>query len=250
MMTIKRTSGSSAYVCIRALILSTLLIANTSVAETKLLYFSSVTNGEPFLSQGMDVLSKAYRCVGDYQIEVRLFPAKRALAVANSGGNDGELIRPKLVGKFENLKRVDAPLFSYELIAVSKTHETVPGPSLNDFRKHRVGIIRGFQSTKHIPDILDTVVFANDGKHLVKMLANERIDYAFMMKQAAIKAITAEEFSELKVLSPAIETKWFYHFPHRKNWHLIPKLEHCLRKITFPKSTDSAPIEKAIKKAP
>ena len=250
MMTIKTTSGRSPCACIRTLIFSALLIANTSVAETKLLYFSSVTNGEPFLSQGVDVLSKAYSCVGDYQIEVILFPAKRALAFANSGDNDGELIRPKLVGKFENLKRVDVPLFSYELVAVSKIHDAVPGPSLNDFEKHRVGIIRGFQSTKHIPDILDSVVYANDGNHLITMLANERIDYAFMMKQAAMKAISTTEFSDLKILIPAIETKWFYHFPHRKNWHLIPKLEDCLRKIAPPKATDSVPIEKTIKKAP
>jgi len=202
-------------------------------ADARVMLFSSVTNGEPFLSLGREVLTEAYECLGDYEVEIQTFPAKRALYFANHGYADGELIRPKLVGEYDNLRRIDVPLFSYELVAVSKLHTNMPGSKVQDFKGKIVGIIRGFQSTKHIPETLGNAVLAHDGEHLLKLLQNGRIDYAFMMKEAAVQTITKFDLSELKILTPSLEIKWFYHYLHKKNWHLIPKLEHCLREMNL-----------------
>ncbi|MGI1668774.1 MAG: hypothetical protein K6L74_00465 [Neptuniibacter sp.] len=209
------------------------LMMSFGSADARVMLFSSVTNGEPFLSLGRKVLTEAYKCVGGIEIEVQTFPAKRALYFANHGYADGELIRPKLVGNFDNLRRIDVPLFSYELVAVSKLHTKMPGSTVQDFKGEIVGIIRGFQSTKHIPEALNNVVLAHDGEHLLKLLQNDRIDYAFMMKEAAAQTITKFDLSELKILTPSLDVKWFYHYLHRKNWHLIPKLEHCLKEVTL-----------------
>lgn len=208
-----------------------------SSADARVMLFSSVINGEPFVSLGRQVLTQAYQCVGDFEIEIQALPAKRALSFANHGYADGELIRPKLVGDYDNLKRIDVPLFSYELVAVSKRYTNMPGIAVQDFKGEFVGIIRGFQSTKHIPEVLSNVVLAHDVEHLLMLLQNDRIDYAFMMKEAAVQTITKFELSELKILTPSLEVKWFYHYLHRKNWHLIPKLEHCLREINLSTGT-------------
>ena len=203
-------------------------IPHTTVATEKLVFTG--IEGAVNSDIGMKVLSKAYSKLG-IKVIYHPLPGERSLRVANSGKVDGEVFRIANVQKrYKNLIQVPTKINILPAIAYTK------GKKINidgwqSLKPHRIGIQVGIKfaerGTKGMnPTRVDT------NEQLFKMLDSGRIDVAIAAQSNGLKTLKKMNTTQISELTPAIEEYPLYHYLHKKNSHLLSKLNAVLIKMT------------------
>lgn len=209
------------------LTLALLLIQATYVSAEKQLSF---TTFESSLSHTFKaVLTKAYQHIG-YKIVVQHLPGLRAIRLSNSGAVDGELYRIKKINQtFPNLIRVPVAIFAIEFRAFTKgvKFEVDGWESLAPFR---VGYLRG---TKVVEKNVTgkQVIDSDNYNKLFHLLNNDRLDIVVATKDSGLAQLSTFNQHDMNLLSPAIMTYPLYHFIHKKNKALLPKITAVLENM-------------------
>lgn len=176
------------------------------------------------------VIKEAYSRMG-IEISIDYYPAKRSLIISNEGIDyDGELHRIGGIEKnFPNLVPIPIPINLLEgVVVTNKVHFEING--WKSLKPYLIGVRRGIVFTTNGTAGMNRVVL-NTNEHLFQMLDAQRIDIVVISRINALKYIPEEQRLKLKILEPPIEVYNMYHYLHKKNAHLIPKLTSILKEM-------------------
>lgn len=178
---------------------------------------------------GEAVVREAYKPLG-INITVQRLQGKTALEYADSGKVDGEVQRIDGINRtFTNLVQVPIPVNYLQGAAFSKRY-SFPIKGWFSLKPYRVGIVRGILFAEQGTQGMDVKV-AETYEELVTMLDRGEVDVAVMPRINGLVAIKNHRTKDIKELEGVLETLFLYHYLHKKNEHLVKKLEKELKRM-------------------
>ena len=183
----------------------------------------AAVEGSQDVNAGVAVVKEAYRRLG-IPVEIKWLQGKTALELSNSGRLDGEVQRiDGLDRRFEHLVQIPVPVNFLEGVAFSKKQD-FPVQGWFSLRPYRIGIVRGIlfaeQGTRGM-----RVTAAGSYKELIGLLYRLDIDVAVMPRINGQFAIRQTNLKTVRELPGVLEPLFLYHYLHKKNAHLVPKVE-------------------------
>ena len=215
---------------IRILFLLIFVITSCSLHASKTLKFTYVQHSK-IAEITKQILSEAYKRL-DIKVSFEPLPAKRALYVANDGLKyDGELHRiAGIEKKFSNLLAVPVVIYSLEGMVISKKVQ-FDVENWDSLRPYKIGVRRGIvfavEGTKEMNPLI-----LNSNEHLFKMLNSSRFDIVVASRITAVSHLKKKENHKLQVIEPPIEVYKLYHYLHKKNIKLLPKIKKVLQDMS------------------
>lgn len=172
------------------------------------------------------ILRKAYNKLG-IGIAIKEYPGERALKLANAGRVAGDVQRIDGLGeKYQNLIQVRPAINFIEGAVFSKTARiTVSG--WDSLKPHRIGLIRGIKfaeintkgmKTEKVPDY----------ENLFRMLQKGRVDIAISPRLNGHYQLKRLGITGIHELLPPVQKFQLFHYLHKKNVNLVPKLSQVL----------------------
>jgi polar amino acid transport system substrate-binding protein len=173
------------------------------------------------------VLTEAYAKLG-LTPRFKEVPAARALAESASGRTDGELHRMAgLSARYPQLLQVPVPVNWFDAVVVTRTARFVPN-GWASLRPYKIGYHRGIQAFERGIAGMRTDAAPTNELMLLK-LQNGRTDIALMSDVEARELLSKMDAADLRILEPAIERVQLFHYMHKKNAALLPRLEAVLK---------------------
>ena len=178
---------------------------------------------------GTVILKEAYRRIG-IKIIIRRFPAKRALITANEGKYDGDLQRIDAVKDlYKNLIQVRPAINYFEASVFSARHDfEVKG--WESLRPYRIGIIRGMKFAEANTKGMNRIE-TSSYEALLKMLDSGRVDVGILPRVNGLFQRIKWATQNVHELRPALFRIDLYHYVHRKNIDLVPRLSAAIRNM-------------------
>ena len=203
--------------------------AGNVFAEEKLV-ISAIEGGRILTRISKAIIEKTYASAGLQPVFVD-YPGKRAVVSANNGVTDGELIRSWRAGLlYENLVRVEIPVVTDEMAAYSID---VKGPiaSPEALMGFTIGFRRGSTIPTKITEDMTRIQF-DSLEQDIKLLESKRIDIMLYFRIPATVAIR-KNYSQSKIrkFSESFIEVPLYHYLHKRNRHLAPKIQKALRRL-------------------
>lgn len=177
------------------------------------------------------ILREIYKQMG-YEIEVRQFPAERALVMANSGKVDGEVARLKIIQeKYKNLVIIPIPLYySQGAIFTKKLNISIPG--YESLKPYEVICLRGYKDAeKQLNKYGVKYTLVNSYSQIFLSLDSERFELGIASRLDGLKIIKELGLKEIKILESSLRINPTYHFIHKKHKHLVPQIITILQKL-------------------
>ncbi len=204
--------------------------ANDSLALTKLKIAANYYSDTPTASE--IILRKAYNKIG-YDIEVGHFPSARSIFLSSTGEYDAELQRRgSTAERFPNLIKISVPIHSIDIVAFG-TSQTKTFNNWESLYPYNIGAVTGHtfmdRAIAEHPQLSYVKIVGPE--QLLKMVSVGRIDYAILTKITGIKALRKLSINNVSMMGGTIESHQLYHFIHKKNEHLKPKLEETLKEM-------------------
>lgn len=194
-------------------------------------YVISYSPGTVFHDLVRDRIKVVYERAG-IEAEFVALPHNRSLISANSGVVDGDAGRvPSVEEKYTNLRRVNVKLMDLNG-AVYTARKDIKAYEENMLTDYRVGHVLGVQwAQKKMRGFEATT--ANSYKALFDMLVQKRIDLILGTEASAEAAVEelGERASDIRKLQPFVFSAPIYHYVHKKNEEIIPRLEKALTEL-------------------
>ena len=175
------------------------------------------------------IVGEAFRRAG---LELRLekLPAERALMLANSGIEDGELTCIAGLEKlYPNLLRVPEKLFDFEFTAFSKNAAiTTDWPTL---RTRSVGIIRGWKIYAEALIGSAGLVTVETAEQLFHLLNLGRIEVALYGRWIGIAHIKQHQLKQVRLLQPTLATREMFIYLNKRHAVHVPTIAAALRAL-------------------
>ncbi|MDF1880199.1 transporter substrate-binding domain-containing protein [Sulfurimonas sp. MAG313] len=173
------------------------------------------------------ILIKAYARIG---IQPKFISTGflKSLELANSGKTDGDVSRVKQVSKkYPNLIAVPVEINFIEAVAFSKKH-TIKINNWKDLAPYKIVIVKGIKFIEYNTEGFDRVIVANY-KEAFDLLHSMKADIIIVPKLVGILNQFKNTQEHIKAISPSLKKLSLYHFVHKKNAYLIPKLVPVLK---------------------
>jgi polar amino acid transport system substrate-binding protein len=184
------------------------------------------------------ILTQAYQRMG-IDIETREMPVARSLQMANAGQVDGELFRAAWIEKdFPNLIRIPVVL-AHGLIVVFTKNVEFEVNGWNSLRPYSIGVQIGVKLVEAKTAGMQVVPMVTV-EQLFRTLAFERKDIVVLPRAVGLmtlKTMKREGFDDnlplqdIKLLKPPLERVEGYHYLHKKNEQLVPKMTAVLHQM-------------------
>jgi len=195
----------------------------TLAVET--LAFSALEDSGP-QEVAKSVLREAYRRIG-ISIDFVTMPGERALLESNAGRNDGEVVRiGGIEKKYSNLIRVPVSISQLDGVAFTK-HVSIPIEGWHSLKGHSIGAFTGSKFVENNTTDME-VTYVPGVKNLFAMLQRNRLDLVVIPYLSGLRYIKNHSISGFKALSPPLITIKLYHYLHKKNRSLLPKITKSL----------------------
>lgn len=177
-----------------------------------------------------EVVQEAYERIGIH-VEFNPVPPIRALELANLGVMDGETARIEGTEKtYSNLVKIPVPV-SYITGVVFTKHIDRDIRSWNDLKGLKIGIIKGVLYSEKGTQGMQTF-YAKENTHLFKLLDYGRVDVAIAVKEEGEYEIKAHfPSSNIHMIGQPVYRAPLFHYIHKKNIGLAPKLEAVLKEM-------------------
>jgi polar amino acid transport system substrate-binding protein len=205
-------------------------IAVSSVSAIDKLVFSTFENAGMTLVQE-PVMREVYKRLG-YEIEVRQFPGERAIHWADKGIFDGELARLMVVQEmYKNLRLVPTPIHEIKEVVFTKDADFTPRgwESLKPFST--VSLIGYKYTEKKLKEHKISYHMVPKFEQILRTVNAGRYDIGLLIMLDGLKTIKDKGIKGLRVLEPPLEIFPTYHFLHKKNEALIPKVNKTLKEL-------------------
>jgi polar amino acid transport system substrate-binding protein len=201
----------------------------TCVHAQESLVFPTFTNTMDAI--GAEILKIAYGRIG-INISVVKYPGKRSLHEANLGHIDGEIQRViGLETHYPNLIRVPTPVNYVEPHFFSK-NKNITLANCQALENFTVGIVRGIIYQEICSKKANKVIVVDDFNVLMKLIRTGRIDIAIAAKVNGLSGLARLNMKSVYLLSPPpLKPIELYHYLHKKNAHLVPKINPVLKEM-------------------
>jgi len=176
------------------------------------------------------IVGKALKTIG-YKLESVRLPAERALINANTGIDDGDLLRIGGLQKvYPNLIQVPEPIIDIEFMVFTK-QTSFPVKSWQSLNPYSISIINGWKILeKNITNASELTKVKNVSQ-LFTMLKKDRVDIIIYSRWVGLSYIKQHHISGIRILEPALARKNMYVYLHKKHKLLVPKLAAALRAL-------------------
>jgi len=193
------------------------------------LNFSNSTESSAASSFALPILTEAYKRLG-IEFTVTKYPAKRSLISANLGKSDGEIHRISgLQKEFPNLIEIKVPIVKLEWMLYSKNYNfKVEG--IKSIKPYSISTRRGIIFAERIVSKAKNHLLVNGWMQVLATLEHERVDLALIPKIAASKILQKNPM-RIYALMPPFQEFYLYHYLHKKNQNLIPKITKVLKEM-------------------
>ena len=174
----------------------------------------------------IELMTRAYSQLG-YELELIDFDHPEALAAADKGELDGQLGRiANIETRYENLVRVDFPLFKFELVMLTGCHNC----SLQELA--RVAIRNGYPVTEqylHSNNFDGQIIKLESVAAQLNLLAQRQVEAVvlldFHLKQGYLNR------AEQPFIRHHLQNYYSYHYVHKRHEDKIPKLLAILQEL-------------------
>lgn len=177
-----------------------------------------------------------------WRAEMVVGPAARGLENANAGLIDGEVARISVDSTlYPNLQKVPESVIQVVFSGLySDPSISVKTP--NDFRKYRVGYVRGWRIAERLFEGFDSVIAVRNAESLVDMLAANRLDIVFMTVATARTLAGMKNMEPLHTTGFRIEKNLFLYL-HSSHHKKISRLTEALKSMKSDGSYDAIMAE-------
>lgn len=215
-------------------VLFSIMISESVVAQEKLTIATGLK--PPLVSSAahkgfLDTLAvELFRRI-NIDLEVVVVPAKRALVNANSGVDDGNLLRIKGLEKsYPNLVRVPETIFSSEFIGYSMKQSQLNGDwkMLTDYN---VAYVRGWKIFENNVPNRENSIVVGDATQMFNMLKEGHVDVALYEKWQGLFLANKVGLTNVHLLEPPFVRLNMYMYLNKKHKLLIPKVSRELIKM-------------------
>jgi ABC-type amino acid transport substrate-binding protein len=185
----------------------------------------------PSQTVAAEMLRVAYSKIG-ISIKTIEYPGKRALQESSQGRVDGEVFRIHKIGEiYSSLIRVPTPFYTDNAVAFGNGNSFKIN-SCDDLKSYSVSIIRGVKYAEICTKGVEKLVIANNNETMLKMLNKDRIDLVLTTKANGLMIAKKLNLTSIKPISPSLKRLVLYHYLHKKNSHLVPKIDKVLQEMT------------------
>ncbi len=218
-------------ICVAVTLIS--FSAKIYAGEPRVLVLNDV-NDPPFTTVAGDgfldvIAGEAFRRSG-VKLKLVKLPAERGLINANSGIEDGDMVRIAGLEKlYPNLIRVPEKLIDFEFAAYSKNPDISVSPKT--IRSHVVGHVTGWKIYERYLKGAEHIVTATDPEQLFSLLARDRAEvvlYARWMGEAHIKKLNLKGIYQLQ---PLVAKRAMFIYLNKRHSELVPKIAKAIRDL-------------------
>lgn len=186
----------------------------------------TTTDGTGFLDL---VAGEAFRRAG---VELKLVkqPAERALVNANSGIDDGDMVRiAGLEAEYPNLVRVPEKLIDWNFCAFSKS------PALparwEAIRQRPVAHIRGWKLYERELAGAKHILTAENSTQLFRLLQFDRVEVILYSRWMGMSLMKRQGMKGIYVLDPPLANREMFIYLNKRHAALVPRIAEALRAI-------------------
>ena len=175
------------------------------------------------------VLESAYDKLG-IQIEVATYPAERALYLSNKGKMDGEIHRIESLHKrYPNLIMIPVPINYFEAMAYT-TDDSVKIKNWQHLEPYSIAIKLGIKYAEQGTSGMDVAKYVTYDQ-IFNLLELERFDIAIASRLEGILHVKRLGSNKIRMLSPSLDSFHLYHYLHRSQLDIVPKVTAVLRSM-------------------
>ena len=204
-----------------------LLFFTISSAANGVITLSCLTDPTSEVSE--KVLIEAYKRIG-FNLQIRKFPAERALIESNKGTTDGEVNRVQGINKkYVNLIMVPTPVNYFEGMVFTK-NLMFPIDGWDSLKPYRTVIRIGSKfAEKGTKDM--EVIKVSTYSQAFHLLAIGRSDVCVASRLTGFLQIKNSNSVGIKMIEPPLTKRNLYHYLHKKNKDIIPQINASLFKM-------------------
>ncbi|WDP89378.1 MAG: transporter substrate-binding domain-containing protein [Desulfobacter sp.] len=175
------------------------------------------------------ILTQAYKRIG-ITLKIRKFPAERALLASNAGSTDGEVNRIRGIDKkYANLIMIPTPVNYFEGVVFTKNLPfTLNG--WDSLRPYRIVMRIGSKFAEKNTQDMTTIKVPTYGMafHLLDI---NRADICLASRLTGLLQIKKLHLMGVKAMEQPLVKSQLYHYVHKKNKNIIPKINASLIKM-------------------
>jgi polar amino acid transport system substrate-binding protein len=176
-----------------------------------------------------EIATEAYHRIG-IDIEVVRLPGERALQMSNAGEVDGELYRIANIHQtYRNMLPVSVPISHFEGVVFVK-HKKFAVHGWESLRPYKIGIITGVKYSEIGTNGMNRVSYP-DSEELFHRLDTGRVDVVVDDRISGLAMLAHMDIKGITILEPPVTALPVYHYLHKKNKSLIPKITESLRQM-------------------
>jgi ABC-type amino acid transport substrate-binding protein len=187
---------------------------------------------------GRIVLPKIYNNIG-ITVEVTPFPGNRAQYAADSGMQDGEIMRIATYGNEAlNTIRVPTPYYYLETMPFVLKNSDIVINSKQDLAQYRVAKIRGVKHTNNITKGLKKLYDMNSTENMFKLLLSNKVDVVLTNTMDGNAAISRLGLQNIVEMQKPLARLALYHYLHNKHDDLVPFIDKEINRLKANKEID------------
>jgi hypothetical protein len=187
---------------------------------------------------GRIVLPKIYNNIG-ITVEVTPFPGNRAQYAADSGMQDGEIMRIATYGNEAlNTIRVPTPYYYLETMPFVLKNSDIVINSKQDLAQYRVAKIRGVKHTNNITKGLKKLYDMNSTENMFKLLLSNKVDVVLTNTMDGNAAIARLGLQNIVEMQKPLARLALYHYLHNKHDDLVPFIDKEINRLKANKEID------------
>jgi len=205
------------------------LLYNTGItADNKKMTFTTL-DGANVQKISANVMRDAYRRL-DISVEIKELPARRSIAMANTGAVDGELSRVSGLEKnFTSLIPVKVPVNFIEGMVLSKD-KPIKVNGWDSIKGLKIAIRRGVVFSERGTKGMDVQVL-NSWNSIISALQTGRADVVVVPRTIATQILKKYQSLNIITNEPPIISLPLFHYLHKKHSSMVPRLEKVLKKM-------------------
>ncbi len=131
--------------------------------------------------------------------------------------------------EYKNLIMVPHPVDFGEAMVFTK-NKVFPVNGWDSLKPYKIGILRGNKFAEKGTEGMNRLP-ANTIEQLFEMLDAERADIIVLLRWNGSTTLKKMNLTGIRVLEPPVETMPLYHYLHKKNERLVPKVAAALKEM-------------------
>ena len=179
---------------------------------------------------GRVILEEAYKRIGE-EVTFHFLPGERALEMSNNGETDGEMFRvDNMQEKYLNLVKVPTSYIQVENVAFTKTVD-IHVSGYDSLKPYRIGFRIGLKAAEAGTAGFAQVYRVKTMQQAFAMLNLGRVDVVIDGRMVGSSQVEKLGLEGVRILDDSVDRVPLYHYLHKKNQALVPKLDAAFQSM-------------------